>query len=103
MPMFRPRSTLQIEAIQFLGVRADEAGRFDSLAETIVFAGAAGRFERGQLFVRTVDGECLVDPGDWLVRDASGALAVRHADVFAAQYEPVPPRAPEPTPIEEIA
>lgn len=40
------------------------------------------------LAIRTLEGEMLAQPGDWIIRGVQGEFYPCRADIFAATYEP---------------
>ncbi|HUR93062.1 MAG TPA: hypothetical protein VMY76_00670 [Gemmatimonadales bacterium] len=78
---FRKRPVV-IEAVQF---RAGEQPV--ELAPDVV-AGRVRYTEDGEMLVRTLEGEMLGRPGDWIIRGVKGELYPCKPDIFAATYEP---------------
>jgi hypothetical protein len=84
------RRPIEIEAQQFT----------DDTSARRIIVWAAGKV-RGQydpttgsctgLFVHTLDGTMLADPGDWVIRGALGDYRTCRGEMFESQYEPVPP------------
>jgi len=53
---------------------------------------------KGDLIIKTLEGEHLASPGDWIIRGVKGELYPCKPDIFAATYEPatVPEQESEP-------
>lgn len=56
---------------------------------------------KGDLIIKTLEGEHLASPGDWIIRGVKGELYPCKPDIFTATYEPAlatpsPGKAPEP-------
>lgn len=45
--------------------------------------------ETGNLTIRTLEGDMVARPGDWIIRGVKGELYPCRPDIFAATYEPV--------------
>lgn len=72
-----------VEAVQF------KAGC--QMVELIadVVAGRVRYTEAGTMLIRTLEGEMLAVPGDWIIRGVKGELYPCKPDIFAATYEEV--------------
>lgn len=44
--------------------------------------------EDGTMLIRTLEGEMLARPGDWIIRGVNGELYPCKPDIFAKTYEP---------------
>ena len=72
-----------IEAVQWTGENGDEVKAFTGL--NVV----PGELGIGTLKAYTLQGFCVLKPGEWLVRDATGRyLPPMKPDDFEATYEP---------------
>lgn len=82
-----------IEAVQYQG-----GGNFadpllpswiwEALESGVVFN------RQGDLIIKTLEGEHLASPGDWIIRGVKGELYPCKPDIFAATYEPAAAPAP---------
>lgn len=82
MPKFRKKPVV-IEAVLF------RAGEHDSDLAADVVAGAIRYTEDGDMLIRTLEGEMLARPGDWIIRGVKGEIYPCKPDIFAATYEAV--------------
>lgn len=86
MPMFRKRP-VEIEARLF----ANDETRDDLLA----WCGARGHaidddgaeYETRNIFIKTLEGEMMAQPGDWIIRGVQGEFYPCKPDIFAETYE----------------
>ena len=86
MPTFRTKP-VTVEAIQYDGTTEAQhqlAAAFGG--EPLRSTPVAGPF-----FIRTLLGPVRVDPGDWMVRGASGMLFPVSDELFRELYEPAAP------------
>lgn len=72
-----------VDAFQF------RAGEQDGSIAADVVAGNVRYTEDGTVLIRTLEGEMLARPGDWIIRGTSGELYPCKPDIFAAIYEAV--------------
>ena len=76
-----------IEAVRYVG-----AGNFASpnLPEWLweAFEGGVAFNWRGELRIKTLEGNHTVSPGDWVIRGVKGELYPCKPDIFEATYEP---------------
>ena len=72
-----------IDAIQY---RQSEAP--SELANDVI-EGNVRYCEDGTALIRTLEGEMIARPGDWIIRGVKGELYPCKPDIFAATYEPV--------------
>lgn len=89
MTLYRKKPVV-IEAVQYLG-----AGDFDLALKGDLPVWVWEGFEagvlmnrRGDLIVKTLEGEHLCSPSDWLIRGVKGELYPCKPDIFALIYEP---------------
>jgi len=94
MPMFRKKPVV-IFAFQY------RAGEQDGTLAADVVAGTVCYPEDGTMLIRTLEGEMVARPGDWIIRGVKGELYPCKPDIFAATYEPAPAPAPSPAPQSE--
>lgn len=80
MPKYRKKPVV-IEAVQF------QAGCHPSELAADVVAGRVRYPEDGTMIIRTMEGEMLARPGDWIIRGVKGELYPCKPDIFAATYE----------------
>ena len=95
MAKFRKRPVI-IEAVQWLGDNTDEILLFleSDLSE---FAKGSGRHYRidksrvaGGLIIKTLEGEHLASPGDWIIKGVEGEYYPCKPDIFKSTYEALP-------------
>lgn len=84
MAKFRKKPVV-IEAVQYRG--PEDAFALGEFART---PGALWWDAGGVLHVRTLEGEHIASPGDWIIRGVKGEFYPCKPDVFAATYEPAP-------------
>lgn len=82
MTKFRKKPVI-IEAVLF------RAGEQDSALAPDVDAGAIRYTEDGNMLIRTLEGEMLARPGDWIIRGVKDEVYPCKADIFSATYEKV--------------
>lgn len=70
-----------IEAFQY------HAGEQDGRVAAEVVAGDVSYPEDGTMLIRTLEGEMIARPGDWIIRGVKGELYPCKPDIFAATYE----------------
>lgn len=91
MSKFR-KKPVAIEAIQFDGSAPSRLAALDFTgieapnAKTIFWRSTVGD---GELVIRTLEGDLVASPGDWIIRGIKGELYPCKPDIFAATYEPV--------------
>lgn len=92
-----------IEAFQLGSVELQDAIGWqppDWLREAIV-AGTVVPFDQPHrsdwmfLRIKTLEGDMVAEPGDWVIKGVKGELYPCKADIFAATYDPVEPGALE--------
>jgi hypothetical protein len=84
MPMFRKKPVV-IEAVQYHGPEdAYALGQFTGTP------GALWWDAQNVLHVRTLEGEHIASPGDWIIRGVKGEFYPCKPDIFERTYEPVP-------------
>lgn len=81
MAKFRKKPVV-IEAVQF------RAGEQDGCFAEDVIAGRIRYPEDGSMLIKTLEGEMIARPGDWIIRGVKGELYPCKPDIFAATYEP---------------
>jgi hypothetical protein len=83
---------VEVEAMQFLGPIMD-AGYLVAFDDWMVaHQGKRGaRYAGRQLIIRTLEGDMIADPGDWIIQGVQGELYPCKPDIFAETYEPVAP------------
>ena len=67
-----------------------EAFHYDgtNAAAIAAWAGAAGRYRRGELIITTFEGDHVAEPGDYVMRGTRGEFYPIKPQVFADVYEP---------------
>ncbi len=70
-----------IEAVQWLGTNGDEV---------CTFTEGNYRWERLSLIIRTLEGEHLASPGDWIIKGVKGEFYPVKNEIFLLTYEPAP-------------
>lgn len=100
MPLFRKKPVI-IEAVQFDDVMFERSGSFnvlfgteedlpkwlrDALVDERVFPVSD---EPPQLVVKTLEGDHIASPGDWIIRGVKGELYPCKPEIFAMTYDPV--------------
>jgi hypothetical protein len=87
MPMFRKKPVV-IEAVQWTGEYYDA----DPLPEWLVQAEVDRTIEDcdAAKVIKTLEGEHLASPGDWIIQGIKGELYPCKPDIFAATYETAP-------------
>lgn len=100
MPFFRKKPVM-IEAVRFDRIAFFEQNRysieFDTAADLPKWLRDAlidedvrpSALRDGCLVVRTLEGEHIALPGDWIVRGVKGELYPCKDEIFAMTYEPV--------------
>ena len=83
MPKFR-KKPIVIEAVP---VATDAADQPAWLREAV--ASGAVEFGITHARIRTLEGEMLADPSDWIIRGIKGELYPCKPDIFEATYEEV--------------
>lgn len=63
------------------------AGEQDSDLAGDVVAGTVRYTEDGNMLIRTLEGEMVARPGDWIIRGVRGELYPCKPDIFDATYE----------------
>ena len=88
MPLYR-KKPVTIDAVQYVG-----SGNFDPALNGDLPAWCWEGFESGTLMnrggaliVKTLEGEHVCSPGDWLIRGVKGELYPCKPDIFAMTYE----------------
>jgi hypothetical protein len=84
MPKFRKKPVV-IEAVQFTGDNAHEVWQLCAAAE--FHNNMPGTF----MLIKTLEGNMVADPGDWIIRGVKGEFYPCKPDIFAATYETVAP------------
>ncbi len=91
MIKFRKKPVI-IEAVEYAGsgnLRLRYVGNVpDWLWEA--FENGIAENRRGELVIKTLEGEHHVSPGDWIIRGVKGELYACKPDIFEATYEPEP-------------
>ncbi len=82
MPLFRKKPVV-IEAVQYHG--PEDAFVLGQFTRT---PGAIWWDEGHVCHVRTLEGEHIATPGDWIIRGVKGEFYPCKPDIFAATYEP---------------
>ena len=59
-----------------------------SFAEDVI-AGIVRYLEGGTMSIRTLEGEMVAHPGDWIIRGVKGELYPCRDDIFRASYDQV--------------
>lgn len=92
MPLYR-KKPVTIEAVRYVG-----AGNFDpalkgNLPQWVWDGLSSGVLTNrgGDLIVKTLEGEHVCSPNDWLIRGVKGELYPCKPDIFAMTYEAVHP------------
>lgn len=88
MPMFRKKPVV-IEAIQFNGRNFDD---IKGLLRTPLYGRdvtTAHRVVGYKYTIRTLEGNMIVSPGDWVITGVKGEMYPCKPDIFAQTYEPV--------------
>ncbi len=100
MPKFRKKPVV-IEAVKFRTVERGSGGPtnfdgqlFDETPEWLLNAQNVRPYlihESDYVYLRieTLEGDHIVSPGDWIIRDVKGELYPCKPDIFEATYEPV--------------
>lgn len=91
MTQFRKKPVV-IDAVQF-------DGSPESRHEVLNFTGFSAKNARtiywheedqgGQIVIRTLEGDLIALPGDWIIRGIQGEVYPCKPDIFAATYDPV--------------
>lgn len=96
MAKFR-KKPVEIEAVQFEGFFAGEPCFKQNSAATpwLEEAFAEGTvvphpIQAGKLQVKTLEGEHIADPLDWIIQGVKGELYPCKPDIFELTYEPLP-------------
>ena len=82
MAKFRKKPVV-IEAFQY------RSGEQDSRVAADVIAGNVRYPEDGTMLIRTLEGDMLASPGDWIIRGVKGELYPVKDEIFRATYEAV--------------
>ena len=84
MPKYR-KLPVEIEAIEW-----NDRGAFDDYQVIAFTLGAARRVGRDRRFViRTLEGEMIVSPGDFVIKGVNGEFYPCKPDIFWKTYERV--------------
>ncbi|MFD5814377.1 hypothetical protein [Streptomyces sp. NPDC127038] len=96
---------IEIAALQWNPGSMIDAGAIVGtlLGNGVRFRHPSGMGETTTLLLDTPEGEQLAQPGDWIVRPASGDWAVLAAADFAERYEPAAVSVPASAPTDETA
>lgn len=81
-----------IEAVQFHGTKESAEEIFAHFNEnhTMRTSPQFPLLKDGlSLLIKTLEGEMMADPGDWIIKGIKGELYPCKPDIFAATYEPV--------------
>jgi len=86
MPKFRKKPVV-IEAWQF-------DGSWESARPIIAWINDKHTswryfYHDGSMIIRTLEGDMVASPGDWIIRGVKGEFYPCKPDIFAATYEPV--------------
>lgn len=76
-----------IEAVQFDG----ETDRSYGAVMTLLGPGAHWTIDLAGVHIKTLEGEMVARPGDWIIKGVAGEFYPCKPDIFAATYEPVTP------------
>lgn len=71
-----------IDAIQWSGINHDDVSEFASDA-IIKF------LDDGRLSIRTLEGNLIASPGDWIIKGVKGEVYACKPDIFQQTYEPI--------------
>lgn len=89
MPQYRKKPVV-IEAVQWKGEALSDSKELRSF----LFSGkdtpySISQYEDDVLVVRTLEGEMLAKPGDWIIRGVAGELYPCKPEIFEATYQPM--------------
>lgn len=90
MPQIYRQKTPTVEAMQFNGMDDYLAivGWMKQSSDTFALADEV-RYETPLMLIPTVSGLVALSPGDWVVKDAHGAIQPYKAETFEAIFEAV--------------
>jgi hypothetical protein len=83
MPRFR-KKPVEIEAMQYPGMR--EHAEAAEVLRWLEEHGVSNYHDRG-LIIRTLEGDMLAQPGDWIIKGVQGEFYPCKPDIFEATYE----------------
>lgn len=90
MPKFRKKPVV-IEAVQWTGANSMEVARFLGMPMERIEANIALGFKPPELFIiKTLEGDMIANPGDWIIRGVKGELYPIKDDIFRQTYELAP-------------
>lgn len=78
------KKPVEVEAWEFM------AGEEERELAADVVNGRVRYTEDGTMLIRTLEGEMLARPGDYIIRGVAGELYPCKADIFHATYEVLP-------------
>lgn len=89
MQLYR-KKPITIEARRWDPVDMEKAMGMISwlMAHQADFHHPSGMGDRTTLIIRTLEGEMLAQPGDWIIRGVQGEFYPCKPDIFDATYEP---------------
>lgn len=76
-----------IEAMQFTDATRDEVVEWSGARCTAIDDDGA-LYETANLFIKTLEGEMMVRPDDWIIRGVKGEFYPCKPDIFETTYEP---------------
>jgi hypothetical protein len=76
---FRKRP-VEVDALPFTGENWSDVARF---------VGSGWRRSGGDCVIKTLEGEHIASPGDWIIRGVAGEFYPCKPDIFAATYDKV--------------
>lgn len=83
MPKFREKP-VEIEAVQF-----DGSHRITEWTGLTAQNAGAIFWKESALVIRTMEGDLVASPGDWIIRGIKGEIYPCKDDIFAATYDEV--------------
>ena len=87
MPKFR-KKPVDIEAMRYDGGNSYDLTKW-AHADRAPEANAVLICTIGGISVRTLEGDMLARPGDWIIKGVFGEFYPCKPDIFAATYEPI--------------
>ena len=86
MAKFRKRPVV-VEAMRFTDETREDVIAWCGARHTIIDDDGA-LHETANLFIRTLEGEMMAEPGDWVIKGVAGEFYPCKPHIFAATYEP---------------
>lgn len=68
-----------------------EGDNWDQMLRFVIAQGGAAHTEQDALIIRTLEGDMVAAPGDWVIRGVEGEFYPVKASIFLTTYEPTQP------------